>query len=342
MIWLILLLGLYAVPAKGTNTAGPSEFYIVSEGIFQQKGEGAVSYEELLTVTPDGEGSVIHYVRIDEVFLSACGRGLIVRAIEARLSETSPAELAREANTCILDPRVLSAAQKYRGQGISAFEPQEMGMVARCGPKQIKLRLIDPRIVKSAPRNLWELANRVTIRAFLGRIPWNDASEAADLAMQIAGAQIIPEISSGRYDPGLRQACDPRSRDCKSRTFRELLEDYQGPRSIAQLEAATTPRLLDADRFRFAKYVDPVYPVLAKSASIYGHVELKLAVDPPTGNVSSVTASSGHQMLIPSAIAAARQWRFAPGWAGSEPVKAVLYFAIRCPNDPPLIPTAVQ
>jgi TonB family protein len=335
MFWRILLLGLFGTLAKGANAARPSEFYIVLDGTYQQKHDGAVSYQELLAVTADGQDSVIRYVRIEQVFLSACGRGLVVKAIEARLSETSPAELARETNPCISDSRALRAAQKQRGQGVSAFEPQEVGMIARCGSQQIKLRLVDPRIVRSAPRDLWELANRVITRTFPGRVPWNDGSEAADGAMQTAGAQLIPELSSGRYDQGLQLACDPRYRGCKSRTFRELLEDYQGPRSAAQLAAATTPRLLDANRYGFAKYVDPIYPVLAKSARIQGRVELRLVVDPPTGNVLSVTASSGHPMLISSATVTAKQWLFAPGWASSEPINVILDYSIRCPKDPP-------
>src|ERR1035437_269871 len=110
MIWRILLLGLFGVLAEGANIEGPSEFYIVSDGIYQQKGDGAVSYQELLAVTADGRDSVIRYVRLEQVFQMACGRGLIVKAIEARVAEVSPAELAREANPCVADHRALSAA----------------------------------------------------------------------------------------------------------------------------------------------------------------------------------------------------------------------------------------
>jgi len=342
MIWAIPLLGLVGVLAEGANVDGLSEFYVVSDGTYQQKSDGAAAYQEILVVTADGQDSVIRYVRVEQVFLMACGRGLIVKAIEARLRETSPAELARGANLCRGDRRALFAAQRLRGEGVSAFEPQEMGMVARCGAKQIKLRLIDPRIVKSAPRDLWELANRVIDRAYPHRVPWHEEPQSEDHEAQELGARLMPELSSGRYDPGLRQACDPRSRDCKSRTFRELLADYQGLLNVGQIAASTTPRLMDADRYRFVKYVGPIYPALAEAARIQGHVDLRLIVDPFTGDVKSVAVDSGHPMLISSATAAAKQWRFAPGWASSETVKAVLDFAIRCPEDPPLIPTAIQ
>lgn len=351
MIWGILLLGLFGALADGASVKGPSEFYIVTNGIYQQKGnDGAASYHELLTVAAEGRDSIIRFVRLEQVFQMACGRGLIVKAMEARLQDVAPAEVARDANPCAADRRALSLAQKRRGEGDSAFEPQEMGIVAQCGPKQSKLRLIDPRIVEpvpagrfsTAPGDLWELARRVVDRAFPNKTPWDGGSPADDLEMQELGAQVIPELASGRYDGGLRQACNPRFSECRSLTFRELLEDYQGLRDVAQLAATTAPRLLDADRYAFAKYADPVYPPLARSARIQDHVDLRLVVDPPTGNVLNVTVESGHPMLRSSATGAAKQWRFAPGWANSREVKVVLDYAIRCPRNPPLIPTAVQ
>jgi len=163
-----------------------------------------------------------------------------------------------------------------------------MAIVAQCATKQSKLRLIDPRIVEPvpagrfsvAPRDLWGLTNHVIDRAFPHRTPWDAGSAADDFGMQEVGARVIPELAMGKYDQGLRQACNPRFRGCRSLTFRELLEDYQGLRDVAQLAATTVPRLLDADRYAFAKYADPVYPPLARSARIQGRVDLRLLVDP--------------------------------------------------------------
>ncbi|HSR09791.1 MAG TPA: energy transducer TonB [Bryobacteraceae bacterium] len=346
MIWRILLLGLLGALAEGANVAGPSDFYIVTDGSYQQKrNQGAASYQELLTVAADGRDSVIRYIRLEQVAQIACGQGLIVKGMEARLLDVSPAELAGEANPCAADRRALGLAQKRRGEGNSAFE-QEMGIVARCGPRQSSLRLIDPRIVWAVPaagfsaasRDLWELGSRVIDRAFPNRTPWNGGSAADDFAMQEVGARMIPELAKGKYDQGLRQACNPRFGSCQTRTFRELLNDYQGPRDTAELATMTAPRLLDADRYAFAKYADPVYPALAKSARIQGQVELELVVDPPTGDVLSVSVESGHPMFKASATEAAKQWRFAPGWANSTGVKLVLEYAIHCPGTPPLKP----
>ncbi len=160
--------------------------------------------------------------------------------------------------------------------------------------------------------------------------------------MQEVGAGVIAELDKGRFDQGLRQACNPRFSGCRSLTFRELLEDYQGPRDVAELAATTAPLLLEADRYAFSKYVDPVYPALARSARIQGHVDLRLVVDPPSGDVLNAIVELGHPILTPGVTEAAKQWHFAPGWASSGSVKLVLEYAIRCPKNPPLIPTATQ
>lgn len=347
MIWRILLLGLFGALADGASVKGPSEFYIVTDDFYQQKGNhGAASYYELLTVGADGRDSVIRYIRLEQVAQMSCGQGLIVKGMEARLPDVSPAELAQGADPCVADRRTLGLANKRRGEGGSPFEPQEMAIVAQCGPKRSSLRLIDPLIVQpsiagqfsTGLRDLWELRSRVIDRAFPNRTAWDAESAANDFGMQEVGARLIPELAKGKYDQGLRQACNPRFGGCQSRTFRELVDDYQGPRDTAELATMTAPRLLDADRYVFAKYADPVYAALAKSARIQGKVELRLVVDPPTGDVLSVSVESGHPMLNTSATEAAKQWRFAPGWANSTAIKSVLEYAIRCPRNPPLKP----
>ena len=59
--------------------------------------------------------------------------------------------------------------------------------------------------------------------------------------------------------------------------------------------------------------------------------DLNLTVEPATGEVRSASALSGHALLRPSAIDAARQWRLAPNSVDSEIVAVTLDFALRCP-----------
>lgn len=57
--------------------------------------------------------------------------------------------------------------------------------------------------------------------------------------------------------------------------------------------------------------VQPVYPVLAKSAHIQGTVVLE-AVISKAGTIENLQLVSGHPMLVPAAIEAVRQWRYKP------------------------------
>jgi TonB family protein len=78
-------------------------------------------------------------------------------------------------------------------------------------------------------------------------------------------------------------------------------------------------------------FVAAKYPLLAMSARIQGKVELQLTTNPVTGEVFDAVAVSGHALLRPSAIDAAKQWRFAPKSMDSKTVDVVLDFALQCP-----------
>jgi TonB family protein len=57
--------------------------------------------------------------------------------------------------------------------------------------------------------------------------------------------------------------------------------------------------------------VDPEYPPLALQARIAGVVKLRITID-TTGAVKDLRATSGHPLLVPAALQAAREWRFQP------------------------------
>jgi TonB family protein len=65
---------------------------------------------------------------------------------------------------------------------------------------------------------------------------------------------------------------------------------------------------------------EPAYPALAKAARASGFVTVQVTVD-ETGRVVSAEAVSGHPLLRPAAVAAARQARFSPTLLDQEPVK---------------------
>jgi len=88
---------------------------------------------------------------------------------------------------------------------------------------------------------------------------------------------------------------------------------------------------LNSKAYQFSQFVAPKYPALAQAPRIQGNVELQLHVDPATGTVSDASAVAGHPLLEPSAVEAAKQWRFAPGSVNAEPLRLTVDYELRCP-----------
>jgi TonB family protein len=68
------------------------------------------------------------------------------------------------------------------------------------------------------------------------------------------------------------------------------------------------------------RLVQPTYPPIARAAHASGQVTVQVLVD-ENGNVISATAVSGHPLLQPAAVAAARASKFTPTKLASQPVK---------------------
>ena len=64
----------------------------------------------------------------------------------------------------------------------------------------------------------------------------------------------------------------------------------------------------------------PAYPPIAKAAHASGIVNVQVTID-ENGNVISASAVSGHPLLQPSAVAAARQAKFSQTKLSGQPVK---------------------
>lgn len=72
------------------------------------------------------------------------------------------------------------------------------------------------------------------------------------------------------------------------------------------------------------------YPLLAQKIQIQGVVQVRIIVD-EQGNVIAVEALNGHPLLQPSALEAARQWKFRPTLLNGHPIKVagILSFTFR-------------
>jgi periplasmic protein TonB len=66
--------------------------------------------------------------------------------------------------------------------------------------------------------------------------------------------------------------------------------------------------------------VVPVYPALAKQARIQGEVRLG-AIIGKDGTIQQLRVISGHPLLVPAALEAVKQWRYAPTHLNGEPVE---------------------
>ena len=68
------------------------------------------------------------------------------------------------------------------------------------------------------------------------------------------------------------------------------------------------------------KLVQPPYPAIARAAHASGQVTVQVLID-EEGNVIAAHAVSGHPLLQPAAIAAARQSKFTPTKLAGQPVR---------------------
>lgn len=260
-----------------------------------------------------------------------------MQATEARIRDMSPAQLVKGSNPCAVTPQALHAALRKYAQTNGGSEMISLGVVAQCDASSVSLslpiaeRVNFERLQQVSPdiANLWDLASQVTQAAFGSDEVFHQQSESDDLIIQRAGEKLVSELISGRYDPGLAAASKGNVGTWHNPSFRSLLSSYQGPVSLTE-SSPSKIQLRNAQTYQFSRFVVPTYAPLALQASIQGKVELQLAVEPATGEVRSVTAISGHPILKPLALEAAKQWRFAPNSIQTAMVNITLDFAIRC------------
>ena len=75
-------------------------------------------------------------------------------------------------------------------------------------------------------------------------------------------------------------------------------------------------------RANLVRQVRPVYPPLARQARIQGTVKLT-AIIAKDGTIQKLEVLGGHPLLIPSALAAVKQWRYRPTLLNGQPVEVV-------------------
>jgi TonB family protein len=330
----LILMAVAATIAYGVETAGPSEFYVVS--VFFSD-NGALFYYRVIDVQQEGSDSLIRYIRIAPTN-NWCRNWTIVQSVTARVRSLRPSQLAKSNNPCAVKPESVDAALKKYRHTAGGFEAISFSIVTMCGRSSVTLALpvieeVDlKRMGRAHPEiaHLWNLTAEITDPAFGSKDIFHDRTEEDELALQREGQKIVRELVSGRYDIGLAAAVRGNVGTWPSPNFRSLLEDYRGPVSETESKTSVVPQLVNAQTYKFSHFIPPKYPVLAMQARIQGKVELQLTLDQATGGVLGATVVSGHPLLVPSAIDVAKQWRFMPD-ASDQMVRVTLDFSLRCP-----------
>ena len=90
-----------------------------------------------------------------------------------------------------------------------------------------------------------------------------------------------------------------------------------------------TVHVTQAEAFKNAKEkVEPEYPAMAKQLHLEGAVQLEAHIG-ENGAVEEVKPLTGNAVLMNSAMAALRKWRFSPFMADGKPVKAIADVSFR-------------
>jgi protein TonB len=90
-----------------------------------------------------------------------------------------------------------------------------------------------------------------------------------------------------------------------------------------------TVHVSQADAIRAAKQkVEPEYPAMARQLHLEGAVQLQAHIS-EEGVVDEVKPLTGNAVLMNSAVAAIRKWKFTPFTADGKPVKAIADLSFR-------------
>ena len=331
---LLVLLGSGAAGALyGKDAELPNAFYIVS---MVTSDASPFWYHYVLDVKPDGHDSIVRYIRIAPMD-SMCAEATTVEVATARLAGVSPSDLISPNDLCAIDAASINRELQRQVRTAAIDDSVRFGIVASCGSRTVVVHLPFPeqvkleRLRKTAPQlaRWWGLQMSVKNRAFgPGQVFYGITAEQEG-HLQHDGQTVVPELVSGHFDAGLDAECLPQQ-PCKSLSFREELRQYVGPLG----ESGHAPKLIQADEYRFSRYVDPKYPPLAMQARIQGTVKLALSVDTHSGEVRDIKVVSGHPIFLSTVMDAVKQWRFVPEQLSDkgDRIPADLVFEWTCPK----------
>ena len=101
------------------------------------------------------------------------------------------------------------------------------------------------------------------------------------------------------------------------------LAGCNSPPSKAPAASAASPEIMVGDSLDCGKmlhYVQPIYPSEARRKRIQGPIHFRALIG-KTGQVGVLEVLAGDPLLVPAALAAVKQWRYAPCILNSEAVE---------------------
>ena len=110
----------------------------------------------------------------------------------------------------------------------------------------------------------------------------------------------------------------------------EALSPHRGPERPVEDRKKPTDRERVSELQQMAQLihrVEPIYPPLAKQIHHEGRVELR-AIISTTGTIESLEVISGDPLLIQSALAAVREWRYRPTILNGRPIEVDTHITV--------------
>jgi protein TonB len=138
-----------------------------------------------------------------------------------------------------------------------------------------------------------------------------------------------PSLASGAAEPGVPGGIDLPG--ASSSAIRDAIERVPRPLSPQPVAAPKEPPKHEIIRIRPGGLVQaakltygpaPAYPPLARQARISGVVALQ-AVIATDGTIMDLRVTSGHPLLVPSALDAVKRWRYKPTLLNGDPVEVL-------------------
>ncbi|NOT44361.1 MAG: hypothetical protein HOP14_07150 [Acidobacteria bacterium] len=153
-------------------------------------------------------------------------------------------------------------------------------------------------------------------------------------AQESEGTRMAAAMRGGRYAGAYADMCwgdKGRRTTCRPPFWQQVLAGYDGPPTQ---RAPRPPMVRERETLPFTKFVQPVFPPVARAARVFGDVRMRLRLQPESGAVIDVAIVEGRPLLEQAARDAALQWRFGAGASTGDPLNVTVSFAEGCPERP--------